>query len=82
MQINSTHIGYLSLHQGPQAGWVNYPFTEADLTSTDNDKRNDVKSWLDGLNEPWSETSQHYNVRLWRCARRRAMDMRLHIDCV
>lgn len=62
MQIDSTHIGYLSLHQGPQAGWVNYPFTEADLTSADSDKLNDVKSWLDGLNEPWSETSQRYIV--------------------
>lgn len=60
--LNNTHIGYLALYEGPEQGWVKYPLTEADLQSEDQDTRNDVKNLLEGLVEPWSETSKHYNV--------------------
>jgi hypothetical protein len=52
----------MSIWSGQVGQFDTIPFTREDLESTDADKQREVQGWLNGISEPWSDTSVAYNI--------------------
>lgn len=62
MILKPNHIGYMSIWSGKIGEFDTVPFTREDLESTDTEKQREVQGWLNGIDEPWSDTSVGYNI--------------------
>lgn len=62
MMLQANHIGYMSIWTGTVGKFDITTFTREDLDSTDSEKQREVQGWLNGIDEPWSDTAISYNI--------------------
>lgn len=60
--LSNDTIGYESIWSGTAGKFEIVEYSMENVCSTDPEKQREVQGWLNGLAEPWSETSVGYSV--------------------
>lgn len=62
MTLEAQHIGYETIWGGKPGEHHIETYTMDDLTSQDPEKQRSVQAWLNGIDEPWSDTAVSFHV--------------------